>query len=96
MAKTSEVRAVAALLSQEHESVEVLAEQVIGLVDAERAKQKFWCAVVVNPSLGVCQVYSPFSTEKQVRKFAKKHVVKYDELTRGFVGRVIHPENVSE
>lgn len=92
MAKISEVRAVAELLSAEHESVEGLAEAVIELLDGLRAKQKPYAAVVWNPTLDICQVYAPFSTEKQVRKFAEKKITRYDLRTQGFLARVINPD----
>jgi hypothetical protein len=66
LARAGEVKAIAALLEQEHPDVDALAKAVINALDQERADRVDWCVVTwMGPT---ATVYGPWPGEKSAQK----------------------------
>lgn len=87
--RRKELEALVDLLGQEHESVEVLAEQVWQLVDRQRSNRDVFL-VAVNHGQGLVLTYGLYVTEAAARKDA----AKYRSMTgneKAFVLRLVDP-----
>jgi hypothetical protein len=90
--RKKEIESVVALLDQEHESVEDLAEAVWKLVDVQRRERDGW-VIFVNHGHPLYMVYGVFDTENA----ALKELGKMKSTTgneKVFVFRLAHASKV--
>ena len=88
--RPTEVKAIANLLMQEHDDVEVLAELVIRTIDELRAKRELFVLAEIHPTLSVAKAIGPYATENQARKDVRL-LTKYDTLSRAYLCKLKDP-----
>ncbi len=89
--KPTEVRVVAALLTQSWENPEDAARAIIQALDDRRfAHNKEWC--IIRPSLGL--IYGPYATQGAARKAAAKAVGIYTQPEEARLARLFR--NIGE
>lgn len=91
--RPTEIKAVANLLSQEHDDVDTLAREVIELVDTMRSKRELYVLVEIQPTLNYGRAVGPYNTENQARKDVGL-LTRYDTHSRGYLCKLIDPNNV--
>lgn len=92
--RPTEIKAVAALLMQEHEEVDVLAREVIELIDSLRAKRDLYVAIAYHPTLNLMQAIGPYATENQALKDGPAKLQAYDTQSKGFLAKLRDPSNI--
>lgn len=85
--RPTEIKAVADLLAQEHESVEDLAKLVIETIDGLRAKRDMFAIVHLQPSLKLVKVVGLYATQLQAEKDYPKRIHRYDEKDHAYIGK---------
>jgi len=85
--RPTEVKAIADLLSQEHESVEDLAKLVIETIDGLRAKREMFAIVHLIPSFKLVKVIGLYATQLQAEKDYHKKIQRYDEKDHAYIGK---------
>lgn len=85
--RPTEIKAIADLLSQEHDSVEDLAKLVIETIDRLRAKREMYAIVHLQPSFNLVKVVGLYATQLQAEKDAPKRISRYDEKDRAYIGK---------
>ena len=85
--RPTEVKAVADLLSQEHESVEDLAKLVIETIDGLRAKREMFAIVHLIPSFKLVKVIGLYATQLQAEKDYPKKIQRYDEKDHAYIAK---------
>ena len=91
--RPTEIKAVADLLMQEHDNVEVLAKTVIELIDGLRAKRELYVLTEIHPTLQVAKAIGPYATENQAMKDLGL-LTKYDTLSRAYLCKLKDPSNI--
>jgi hypothetical protein len=91
--RPTEIKAVADLLMQEHNDVEVLAKSVIELIDLLRSKRDLYVLAEIHPTLSVARAFGPYATGNQALKDTKL-LTKYDTQSRAYLCTLRDPSNV--
>jgi hypothetical protein len=94
--RPTEIKAVADLLSQEHYDVELLARQVIELIDSLRAQRVTYVLAEIHPTLQVAKAVGPYATEAQARKDASKKLTKHDTHSRAYLCKLQDPSMIED
>lgn len=94
MAKPTEIKKVAQLLEQEHDSAEAASKAVWELVEQLIADREQWVVVAVHPDLKIAQAVGPYNTENQLVKDYKKRIHAYNEKSYAFRARLEHQSKV--
>lgn len=91
--RSTEIKAVAELLMQEHPDVDSLAKAVIETLDTMRAKRELFILTEIHPTLQVAKAIGPYATENQARKDVGL-LTKYDTHSRGYLCKLRDPSNI--
>ena len=92
--RPTEIKAIADLLMQEHNDVEVLAKLVIETIDSIRAKREMYVLVQIDHSLKVTKAIGPYSTQNQALKDVPIRLVQYDEKSRAYLSKLYDPSMI--
>jgi hypothetical protein len=92
--RPTEIKAVADLLTQEHDDVDTLAKAVIELLDGLRAKRELFVLVEIHPSIKVAKALGPYATRGQAEKDIKL-MASYDTHSRGYLCNLKDPTMIS-
>ena len=85
--RPTEIKAVADLLSQEHESVEDLAKLVIETIDELRAKRDMFAIVHLIPSFKIVKAIGLYATQLQAERDYHKKIHRYDEKDHAYIAK---------
>lgn len=92
--RPTEIKAIADLLMQEHNDVEILAKSVIELIDTIRAKREMYVLAEIHPTLRVSRAVGPYATKNQAMKDVAL-LTKYDTYSRAYLCTLYDPSNLN-
>ena len=84
--RPTEVKAVAALLEQEHDSVDDLAREILDLLVDIKWRRGAYCVCVLQ--LGQVFLFGPFANQADARRAVGKEIVAAETNARGAIVRV--------
>lgn len=95
MAKPTEIKKMTALLNEDADSAEDMAKKVWALVDQLLAEREQWVVAAVHPTLKGWQCVGPYATQNQALKDYAKRVQGYDEQSKVYLTKLVHPSNIN-
>ena len=94
--RPTEVKAVVALLEQDHDDVEALAQELLDTLVELKWSRSGWVVVLQDPAMPTPLLYGPYATPTQARRDIGKRIVGVSSDARGFIHHVTNLDSRDE